>query len=102
MKQAYAGGDWDMRQQVIQKAYEKAPEVKPVQVKKLETVAEVKKEWEPDYFDKIYIGLRTYVPSWLMLGLVVVGFLTIVIWKFKKEIRIFFLWLLKRKDMNDA
>ena len=103
MRSAYAGQpDWDMRQQVIQKAYEQVPEAKPVKVEKKELVTEQAEEWKPDYFDKIYIGLRTYIPSWIMLGLVLVGALTVVIWKFKREIRQGLLWVLKGKEKDGS
>lgn len=62
------GGDWQRQEQQIQTAYR---QIKPVET--------TQPEWKPDYVDKIYIGVRTYVPSWVILACGIVGAITILL-----------------------
>lgn len=43
---------------------------------------------EPDLFDEIYVGLRTFIPGWIMAMFILVGAMVIGVAVFKKQIRV--------------
>jgi len=61
----------EMQQQVLQEAY------KPV-INKAETVTSTQPEWKPDVFDSWYVTIRTVVPSWMMILIVIAGAGTVI------------------------
>lgn len=52
-----------------------------------ETVESTEPEWTPDMIDKWYIGLRTMVPSWMILACGVIGAVTLGCIVFKRQIK---------------
>ena len=80
------GGEWIEQKQMEQKAIlnQAYEQVHPVTA--IETREETKQEWKPDYLDNIYIGLRTFIPSWVLLLCIVIGGAVVVTFMFKQQI----------------
>lgn len=53
----------------------------------LELTETTEPAWEPDYIDKFYIGIRTLVPSWMILLCGIVGAVTLGCLMFKRQIK---------------
>jgi len=65
------GQAYQMRQEVLNKAY--MPEVDCP-----ETLAE-SLGVNPDFMDIGYVYLRTYVPSWVLMAFIILGFVTFIL-----------------------
>ena len=85
------GGDWvQQQQQIRQEAVNNAYRIQKVErmpektFTKKEVIEEI--QVKPDLFDQVYVGLRTVVPSWLLVCFIAVGALTMGIIMFKKQI----------------
>lgn len=87
---------FDMRQQVLQKAYEphknavkakfrEVVEEEPITVESIVAKAECKPTLaeelgvKPDIIDKGYVYLRSYIPSWVIALLIIIGAITFLL-----------------------
>lgn len=84
------GGEWIEQRQMEQKAIlnHAYQEVMPV-----ETREEAQVEWKPDYLDNIYIGLRTFIPSWVLALCIVIGGIVVITFTFKQQMARFLKFL---------
>lgn len=74
-----------MRQQIqLDKAYERESFKKWDRKDHYRTEVNVR---NPDFGDTVYVWVRTWVPSWVVLSLILVGLFTVITVKFKKEIK---------------
>ena len=84
---SYAGGgDYEYRQEVLNKAY--VQQVAPQAVQEMQTMQAVNLDIkEPDLGDRAYVWLRTFISGWIIMGTFIFGAITILAHQNRKNIK---------------